>query len=150
MSFIIKTSGTAPDIGFGVGSVVLTDLANRVIIHPTNSFDLEWEFSKSNIASSTSLHEALENGWLTARDEYGGYEEISYTGNKVTSVVGWTDSSKTQKVFEQFYSYTGNNITAVEHKTYNIDGSLYKTLTEINQYSQQGKIISITRNCTCQ
>jgi hypothetical protein len=89
MAFLITTTGTAPDTGFGVGAVVLDDLGQRVFTHPTVDFDLETEFTREDIQFKDDLWTAIDNGWLTAEDEFGN--SISEQGQEPHSLGNHTD-----------------------------------------------------------
>ncbi len=77
-----------------------------------------------------------------------GYEEVTYSGNKTTNVTIWTDNTKVQKIREQIFSYTGNNITQIVTSYYDGAGTVFKTMTETIAYDAQGKTTSITRSIT--
>ena len=57
------------------------------------------------------------------------YEEFTYSGGQVSSVIHWTDSGKTTKIREQTFTYTGNKVNTETIKQYNSSGVLKYTLT---------------------
>jgi hypothetical protein len=63
------------------------------------------------------------------------YEEYTYVANKITSIVVWTDGTKTKKIREELYTYTGLNPTQIITKQYDADGVLEETLTENLTYA---------------
>lgn len=63
------------------------------------------------------------------------YEETSYTGNRVSSIVIWTNSSKTQKIREWVYTYSGNKVATEVVNQYNSSGILSEALTYTYTYS---------------
>ena len=74
------------------------------------------------------------------------YEEISYTGNQVDSVVTWETSSKLKKIREQLFTYSGNKVVTIVAKQYDAAGALIagETQTETLTYSGN-KVASIDR-----
>jgi len=50
------------------------------------------------------------------------YEEITYTGSKVSNVTIWTDSGKTIKIREYQYTYSGSKISTETIIQYNGSG----------------------------
>lgn len=73
------------------------------------------------------VHEIAENS----------YEEYVYSGNKVSSIVVWTNSSKTTKIREELFTYTGNQVTKIETKQYDGSGTLItgESMTEDLNYT---------------
>lgn len=49
------------------------------------------------------------------------YEEITYSGNKVTNIIIWTNSAKTTKIRENAFTYTGSKVNTETITQY--DGS---------------------------
>ena len=74
------------------------------------------------------------------------FEEVTYTGNKVDSIIVWTTAGKTQKIREELFTYTGNNITTIVTKQYDGSGVLIagETMTETIAYAGN-KVSSYTR-----
>jgi hypothetical protein len=68
------------------------------------------------------------------------YEEFTYSGGQVSSVIHWTDSGKTTKIREQTFTYTGNKVNTEVIKQYNSSGTLKYTLT--GTYTWSGNQIS--------
>lgn len=71
------------------------------------------------------------------------YQEFTYNGNKVTNVTVWTDSSKTTKVREEQYSYSGNMVSEIATIQYDESGVEVERLTETFAYSGN-KVSSVT------
>jgi hypothetical protein len=65
------------------------------------------------------------------------FEEINKTGNKVDSIIVWTTAGKTQKIREELYTYTGNQVTTIVTKQYDAGGALIvgETMTETLSYT---------------
>lgn len=65
------------------------------------------------------------------------YEELSYTGSRVDSIIVYTDSGKTVKIREEQYTYVGNKVNTVVTKQYDGSGVLIvgETMTETYTYS---------------
>jgi hypothetical protein len=63
------------------------------------------------------------------------YEEYEYTGSRVDAVRIYTDDTKVTKVREQEFTYTGNKVTQIVTKQYNVGGSVVETLTETFNYT---------------
>lgn len=64
MEVLLTTTGL-------VSQIELPELGNRIFVHPTTNFDLLQEFKVEEIRGSTSIYDALDNGWITIEDEYG-------------------------------------------------------------------------------
>jgi hypothetical protein len=76
------------------------------------------------------------------------FEEVSYDGSRIISMVIWTDSGKTKKIREEEYTYgNGNQVSIIVTKQYNSDGNVVETLTE-NYNWDNGKVTNITRTLT--
>lgn len=73
------------------------------------------------------VHSVVENS----------YEEYVYSGNKVSSIIVWTNSSKTTKIREEIFTYTGNRVTKIETKQYDGSGTLItgESMTEDLNYT---------------
>jgi hypothetical protein len=65
------------------------------------------------------------------------FEEINKTGNKVDSIIVWTTAGKTQKIRDELYTYTGNQVTTIVTKQYDAGGVLIvgETMTETLSYT---------------
>jgi len=65
------------------------------------------------------------------------FEEVSRTGNKVDSIIVWTTAGKTQKIREELYTYSGNQVTTIVTKQYDAAGVLVpgETMTETFNYT---------------
>lgn len=57
------------------------------------------------------------------------YTEITRTNNRVSDIIKWTDSSKTQKIREENYTYTDGILTSYTILYYDGSGILNKTET---------------------
>ena len=66
MAFIITTTVTLPG-----GTLVIPELGNRTFTHPLVSYDLETEFDKDEIRISSTIQNAIDNGWITVVDDDG-------------------------------------------------------------------------------
>ena len=77
------------------------------------------------------------------------FEEVTYdAGNKVTSMVIWTDSGKTMKIREEQYTYDGwNKVTQILTIQYNSSGTEVERMTEDFTYDGN-RVTSITRDVT--
>lgn len=51
--------------------VVFNDLSGRWFDHPTTDYELSQDFSFQEISESRHLQEAVNNGWVTLKDENG-------------------------------------------------------------------------------
>lgn len=94
------------------------------------TFDL-----RAGVGLSAGSHRVLDQlVHLIAEDTY---EEYNYTGNKVDSIIWWTDNGKTQKVREEIYTYTGNKVTTIVTKQYDGAGVLVtgETMTDTLNYT---------------
>ena len=60
------------------------------------------------------------------------FEEYTYSGNKVTSIIVWTDSGKTQKIREALFTYSGSKVQTIVTKQYDGAGTLIvgETMTD--------------------
>lgn len=76
------------------------------------------------------------------------YEELSYSGGKVTNMTIWTDVGKTTKIREEQFTYDNNSkVTQAIIIQYDIGGLEVERLTESFTYSGN-QITSITRTLT--
>jgi len=93
---------------------------------------------------SAGAHRALDQ--LIHGIAENSFEEITYTGNKVTSIIVWTTAGKTTKIREELFTYTGNQATTIVTKQYDVAGALIvgETMTETLSYTGT-KIDDITR-----
>jgi len=64
MIYKVSTTGTHSPI-------VLDDLGERTIVHPTTDLDLGLEYATYEINQSADLKSAIDSGWLTKGDESG-------------------------------------------------------------------------------
>lgn len=102
---------------------------------------------RSGTGISEGVHRSLDQ--LVHEIAEDSFDEFNYTGNRVDSIITWTDSGKTQKIREQTFAYSGNQVTTIVMKQYDGAGTLIvgETLTETFAYSGS-KVISITRVLT--
>ena len=93
---------------------------------------------------SAGQHRALDQ--LIHGIAEDSFEEMTYTGNKVTAIIVWTDAGKTTKIREELFTYTGNQATTIVTKQYDVVGALIvgETMTETLSYTGT-KIDDITR-----
>lgn len=61
MIYKVSTTGV-------VSEVILYDMGERTLVHPTVSLDLGLEYTDDEIIDSEDLVEAIEEGWLTLDD----------------------------------------------------------------------------------
>ena len=73
------------------------------------------------------------------------WEEYVYTGNKVTSIIVWTDNSKTKKIREEIFTYTGRQVTKIETKQYDGSGNLVTGEYMTEDINRTGKVTDIDR-----
>lgn len=59
---LLSTTGT-------LSPVIFIDLGRKTFTHPTIDFDLLTEYFKDDIQRSTDIQEALDNGYITIKDE---------------------------------------------------------------------------------
>lgn len=70
------------------------------------------------------------------------HEELTYSGNKITSSVLWTDSNKVTKIRETFVSYSGNKI--IESIDIQYDGSGTEIYRVTSNFTYSGsRIVNI-------
>ena len=93
---------------------------------------------------SAGAHRALDQ--LIHGIAEDSFEEMTYTGSKVTAIIVWTDAGKTTKIREELFTYTGNQATTIVTKQYDVAGALIvgETMTETLSYTGT-KIDDITR-----
>ncbi len=70
------------------------------------------------------------------------FKEYVYTGNKVTSIIIWTDSNKTTKIRETQFSFSGNKINSTIQIQYDPSGIEAERLTKTFSYSGN-RIVSV-------
>lgn len=87
---------------------------------------------------SAESHRQLDQ--LTHELDESHYTEYGFTANRVTSIDVYTDATKTTKIRDYAYTYTGNKINTETIRQYNGSGSLVETLTYT--YSYTGNYIS--------
>lgn len=74
------------------------------------------------------------------------YDEVTYSGRRLTSTVTWDSAAKTTKIREVLLTYTGNRVTQVVTNQYDASGTLKNTLTEVFNYvGGSRRVSSITR-----
>jgi hypothetical protein len=113
MAFIITTTGTAPDIGFGAGGVVFKDLGSQNFAHPLVSYDLEQDFTRQEIAESVDVQNAIDQGWITVVDENGVSVTDASSGVNTDERVKVTSNDTTPDYLLSKLS-AGTNITITE------------------------------------
>ena len=94
---------------------------------------------------SEAQHEVLDT--LAHGVVEDSYEELIYSGNRVTQVIVWTSPAKTTKIREELYTYTGSKVTQTVDIQYDAAGVELYRLTEVYTYSGN-KVVDITRTRT--
>lgn len=109
------------------------------------------ELSLSDLLSATGITETEHRNLdqLVHDIAEDSFEEVTYTGNKVTKLTVWTDAGKTVKIRETSVTYTGNQPTSIQTIQYDAAGVAMagETMTETISYSGS-QITSITRTLT--
>jgi hypothetical protein len=82
---------------------------------------------------SAAQHENLDT--LVHNLSETTYQELLYSGNKLTSATYWTTPGKTLKIRESTFTYTGNKLTGSVKIQYNGAGAVVQTLTSTYSYS---------------
>jgi hypothetical protein len=72
------------------------------------------------------------------------YEEYTYSGNQVTSIVVWQTPAMLVKVREELFTYSGTQVTQIVTKQYDGVGAVVETMTEVFTYSGT-QVADITR-----
>ena len=99
---------------------------NGVVWNKSGAAATDWTVESSGTIDYDNLD------YNVAEDSY---TELTYSTNKVTDVIIWTDSGKTTKIRETNLTYTGNKVTTEVIKQYDEVGSLVQTLTNTYVYS---------------
>lgn len=79
------------------------------------------------------VHEIAENA----------YEEYTFSGNKISNIIIWTDTNKTTKIREFSYVFANNKISTETAKQYDSNGDLLATLVATYAFSGNN-IASVT------
>ena len=82
---------------------------------------------------SEAQHEALDT--LNHNIVETSYEEYVYTGNRVDDIIIWTNNTKTTKIREINFTYSGSLVTTIVTKQYDGGGTLVDTITETLNYT---------------
>jgi len=107
------------------------------------------ELNYKEDSNDLAIGNSAETGWnLIAGDTWhndidqlvhllaeNAYEELTYSGSRVTDIITWTDSGKTIKIREENLTYTGAKVTTYITKQYDSVGSLLSTKTDSLVYS---------------
>lgn len=90
---------------------------------------------RSGSGLSPAGHRALDQ--LVHDVAEDSFEEYLFSGNKVTDIIVWTNSGKTQKIRETIFTYSGLKVSTVTVKQYDGAGVLIvgETMTETFTYS---------------
>lgn len=126
----------ASKIGFdptGLTNTVSTNVQDAVS-------DLDGAISGGGLTETA--HELLDR--LTHEINESSYDEVVYSGNKVTGYIVWTSAAKTTKVREEQYTYSGRKVSQLVTIQYDGSGVEKERLTEVYAYSGN-KVTSITR-----
>jgi hypothetical protein len=109
-------------------------------------FDSVGEFDPRTGGGITEpQHEALDT--LAHDIVEDSFEEYAYSGNRVTNVTTWTDATKTTKIREEQFSYSGSRLTQSITIQYDASGVETYRVTEVITY-QGNKIDDVTRTRT--
>jgi len=95
--FLVSTTGNQ-------SPVILNDLAGIEIVHPTTDLDLLQQFSLEEIQNSQDLQNAIDNNWLTIKDETG--ETISNVQEEAEGITQ-KELNKNKEIIISFFG--GNN-----------------------------------------
>jgi hypothetical protein len=85
------------------------------------------------ITTSEPPHEDIDS--LVHNLAETSYEEYLYSGNNVYNITIWSNTSKTLKIREHQYTYTGNQVTQSVDIQYNSAGTEIQRLTNNFSYS---------------
>ena len=99
--------------------------------------------SASGITEST--HEDLDT--LAHDIVEDSYEEVTYSGGRLTNATTYTDAGKTTKIRELQVSYTGARVTQSVYIQYDAAGTESYRLTDVYTYSG-GRLATTTRTRT--
>lgn len=117
----------------------LSGLSNGDVLE-YNSTTQKWERTASAGGGgiSEAQHEDLDTltHWLSE----DMYEEFTFSGNKLTTLIVWTDNTKVKKIREFSYIYTGFKVNIETIKQYDATGALKTTLT--GTYTWSGNKVS--------
>lgn len=91
---------------------------------------------------SEAQHEALDT--LVHDIDETSYDEVTYTGSKVTKYTVWASAAKLLKIREETYTYSGIKVSSVVTVQYDGAGATKMTMTESYTYSGN-KVASVTR-----
>lgn len=78
-------------------------------------------------------HEQLDR--LTHNINETSFDEIITSGGKITSIITWDSASKTLKIREELYTYSGNKVTQIVTIQYDASGVEKERNTEVIAYS---------------
>ena len=93
-----------------------------------------------------SQHEVLDT--LVHDIDETSYDEVIYSGNRISQYITWTSAAKLLKIREEQYTYgSGGKISQVVTTQYDGAGVVKMTMTETYTYSGN-KVSSITRTKT--
>lgn len=81
MIYKVSTTGTVP-------SVVLEDMGQRVLVHPTIELDLGLEYTDDELFDSNDLNNVIDSGQLTLVEKSGGAVDEEYVDESVTTFSG--------------------------------------------------------------
>jgi hypothetical protein len=112
-------------------------------------FDSVGEFDPRTGGGITEpQHEALDT--LAHEIVEDSFDEVTYTGTRITNVTTWTDVTKTTKVREQQISYTLGRVSQIIDIQYDAAGvETYRVTEDITYAFPFGnRVASITRTRT--
>jgi hypothetical protein len=101
MIYKISTTGI-------VDEIVLYDLGERVLSHPTIELDLGLEYSEDELNSSSDLRNALSNSWIVVEQEESINDSKYYRIEDVNSIVSNIHHSDLKDLDNDKHKYLSN------------------------------------------
>lgn len=90
-------------------------------------------------------HEVLDT--LTHEVAETSFDEVTYSGGKVSACVVWETAAKLKKIREELYTYSGGKVSTAVEIQYDAAGVEKARVTEVYTYSGS-KVTSIARTRT--
>lgn len=159
---VTKTEGLQVTTGASNGYVLTSDNDGVATWQPSGggNFVTEDTFQEHKAGQEEINKDILKSldGYLDSDDHRDldqlvhniaetSYEQFTYSGNRVTNAIIWTDSGMTTKIREEQFTYSGNKVATAITIQYDGAGSAVETLTETYSYSGN-KVINIDRVLT--
>lgn len=132
MAFKITTTGTS-----GGDTIIFNDLGGRFFTHPTTNYDLQSEFTSEEISKSADVQSALNDGFITAKDENDNPITILVSG----SIVPLKGYQETPTVTDGVSTVTLTYAPLPNSETITLRGAIQ---TPPSSYSISGKIVTFT------